>query len=78
MDTGFCVEVISIWQANIRGDIRRDRYFKYDLILLIMPLAFNGSHWGIPFCLRMHKRFGGFWSNGPLAFGQSDTAHIPH
>ena len=59
MYTGFCGEDTSIGQANFSGDIGRDRYFKHDLILLIMPLAFNGSQGRIPSCLCVSYSFWG-------------------
>ena len=69
------MESTAVGQANLGSYIGRDRYFKHDLILLIMPLAFNGSHRRIPSRLRMHKRFGGFGCNGQLAAVESNAAY---
>ena len=65
------MESTAVGQANLGSYIGRDRYFKHDLILLIMPLAFNGSHRGNPFCFRISKFSGGFGGNGQLPYDRS-------
>ena len=62
---------VAVGQANFSGDIGGNCHFEHDLILLIMPLAFNGSHRGNPFCFRIPKPSGGFGCNGQLPYDRS-------
>ena len=72
------MEGTAVGQANLGSYIGRNYHFKYYSISVIMPLAFNGSHRGNPFCFRMSKFSGGFGGNGQLAAGEPDAADIPH
>lgn len=77
MNTGFCVEDAAIRQVDLGSNIGGYFDFKEDPILCIMPSAFNGSHWRIPFGLGKHKCFGGFGSNGQFPFAQANSTDIP-
>ena len=53
MRTRFYTKHLSVGQTNLSGDIGRDRQFKHCLVFFIVPLAFNRSHRGNPFCFCM-------------------------
>ncbi len=60
----FHTEGTPIGQTNLSGYVGRNAHFELDMVSHITPLAFNGSHRGVPFCFCVSQFLAWLWRNG--------------